>query len=321
MARSSLEGSARELSRQQRRKGSSTLKGLLFASPFLVGFALLFAYPIASSGVYSFTSFNLFQPPTWIGLANYRELMGDSVFWTALGNTAVLTLVGVPLTILISLLGAHILNLPVRGQPLYRALLYVPVVVPVVVGSYLWRWLLNTQYGFVDYFLGLLGLPQPAWLTQPAWGRPAVLIVTMWAIGSTMLIYLAALKDVPQELYEAAQLDGAGSWKRFLNVTWPALTPITLFQIFVVMVSFLQIFTQPYLLSQDATANNSTGNAGGNGAGNSMLTIATYIYENAFQFLKMGYASAIAWILFVIIAVISILLFLTSKKWVHYDND
>ncbi len=197
-----------------------TLLGLAFASPFLIGAAVFIVWPVLASAVYSFTDFNLFQPPSWVGLDNYAQMMRDDTFWKALANTLFLTVLGVPLTILISIAGAHLLNLPVRGQPLYRALVYLPTIVPIVVGGYLWRWLLNTQYGFVNYFLGLLHLPQPEWLEQPQWGKPAIVLMCLWTIGGTMIIYLAAIKDVPAELYEAAELDGAGWFARFRYITW-----------------------------------------------------------------------------------------------------
>jgi multiple sugar transport system permease protein len=307
---------SRRTARHERR---ALWKGLAFASPFLLGFVVFIAYPMVASGYYSFTDFNLFQSPTWVGLANYRHMFSDSTFWQALWNTLFMTAVGVPLTIIIGLAGAHVLNFPIKGQPIYRALVYVPVIVPIVVGSYLWRWMLNSQYGYVDRLLQLLGLPQPAWLTEPAWGKPAILLIALWTIGSTLLIYLAAIRDVPQELYEAAQLDGAGSWRRFVNITWPRLTPVTLFQIIVVMISYLQIFTQPYLLTQANAVGN--GAAASGGAGNSMLSLSMYLFENAFSFLKMGYASAMAWVLFVLTLLITLILLWSSKLWVHYDNN
>ncbi len=222
--------------------------------------------------MYSFTDFNLFQPPSWVGLDNYAQMMRDDTFWKALANTLFLAVLGVPLTILISIGGAHLLNLPVRGQPLYRALVYLPTIVPIVVGGYLWRWLLNTQYGFVNYFLGLLHLPQPEWLEQPQWGKPAIVLMCLWTIGGTMIIYLAAIKDVPSELYEAAELDGAGWFARFRYVTWPTISPVTLFQIIVTVIAYLQIFTQPYLLTQTRL------NEASGGPGQSMISYAMYLY-------------------------------------------
>jgi len=292
-----------------------TLLGLAFASPFLIGAAVFIVWPVVASAVYSFTDFNLFQPPSWVGLDNYAQMMRDDTFWKALANTLFLAVLGVPLTILISIGGAHLLNLPVRGQPLYRALVYLPTIVPIVVGGYLWRWLLNTQYGFVNYFLGLLHLPQPEWLEQPQWGKPAIVLMCLWTIGGTMIIYLAAIKDVPAELYEAAELDGAGWFARFRYVTWPTISPVTLFQIIVTVIAYLQIFTQPYLLTQTRL------NEASGGPGQSMISYAMYLYQNAFVFLKMGYASAMAWVLFLLTLAITLVLLWSSKKWVHYGSD
>jgi multiple sugar transport system permease protein len=191
---------------------------------------------------------------------------------------------------------------------------YLPTIVPVVVGGYLWRWLLNTQYGFIDYFLGLIHVPQPAWLDDPDWGKPAIVLMCLWTIGGSMVIYLAAIKEVPGELYEAAQLDGAGWFSRFRFITWPTVSPITLFQIIVTVIAYLQIFAQPYLLTQTRL------NAASGGPGQSMISYAMYLFENAFVFLKMGYASAMAWVLFLITIVITLIILWTSKRWVHYGS-
>ncbi len=295
-----------------RRSSHRTLwLGFAFASPFIVGFLFLFAYPIAASAYYSFTDFNLFQSPTWVGWDNYAQMFENPTFWQSLGNTLYLTVVGVPLAIVISLAGAHLLNFPVRGQPLYRALVYLPSIVPIVVGGYLWRWLLNTQYGFFNYILSWFGIDGPAWLTDADWTRPAILLMSFWTVGGTTIIYLAALKDVPQQLYEAAELDGAGAWRKFLNVTWPMISPVTLFQVIVTLIAFLQIFTQPFILSQQRL---NTPSAGPDG---SMLTFAMSLYQNAFVFLKMGYASGMAWILFLVTLTITLVVLATSRKWVH----
>lgn len=291
-----------------------TIRGLAFAAPFLIGFTVFIAYPVGASAFYSFTDFNLFQSPTFVGLDNYQLMANDPRFKIALYNTLYLTVVGVPLSIFIALAGAHLLNLPVRGQPLFRALAYLPSIIPAVVGGYLWRWLLNAQYGFINHFLSLIGVDGPGWLVEPEWTKPAIILMSLWTVGGTMIIYLAGLKDVPQELHEAAALDGANALQRFRHVTWPVLTPITLFQVIVLIIAYLQIFTQPYLLSQ--TRLNNTGS----GPGQSMLTYAMYIFQNAFSFLKMGYASALAWVFFLLTLVITMLVLASSKKWVHYGS-
>jgi len=280
-----------------------------------VGFFVLIAGPVIASAWYSFTDFNLFQSPHFVGLTNYRQMMHDTVFWKGLTNTLYLTVVGVPIGLAISLTGAIILNMPVRGQPLYRALVYLPTIVPVVVSGYLWRWLLNPQYGYLNELLRLLHLPQPLWLDNPAWGKPAILLTTFWTVGGMTVIYLAALKDVPRDLYEAAAMDGAGPWARFWNVTWPVISPVTLFQVIVSTIAYLQIFAQPYLLTQ-----NSQLNAANGGPQNSMLSYSMYLFQNAFVFLKMGYASAMAWVLFIITMGITAVLLLNARRWVHYGN-
>lgn len=298
--------------RQWPARRRQTATGLAFAAPFLIGLAVFFVYPILASAGYSFTDFNLFQDPEFVGLDNYRTMWSDERLQKSLWNTAYLTVLGVPLSIVIALAGAHVLNLPVRGQPIYRALVYLPTIVPIVVGGYLWRWLLNARYGFLNYFLGLLHLPQPSWLEDPAWGKPAILLMSFWTVGATTVIYLAALKQVPRDLYEAAALDGAGPVARFRHVTWPMLTPVTLFQVIVLIIAYLQIFTQPFLLTQTRLA------SGGGGPADSMLVYAVYLFQNAFVFLKMGYASAMAWVLFLLTMVATAVLLGTARRWVHY---
>ncbi|MBX3195341.1 MAG: sugar ABC transporter permease [Microbacteriaceae bacterium] len=287
------------------------LAGLAFAAPFLIGFGIFIAYPVAASGFYSFTDFNLFQAPDFVGVDNYTRMAGDERFWIALTNTLLLTVTGVPLSIVIAMAGAHLLNLPVRGQPLFRALVYLPSIVPVVVGGYLWRWMLNTEYGFINHFLSLVGIDGPGWLVEPEWTKPAIVLMSLWTVGGTMIIYLAALKDVPRDLYEAAAIDGANWWTRFRHITWPTLSPVTLFQVIVNLIAYLQIFTQPYLLAQTRLNNV------GAGPGQSMLTYAMYLFQNAFSFLKMGYASAMAWVLFLITLAITIVILVSSRRWVH----
>jgi multiple sugar transport system permease protein len=298
-------------------RGRVLFKGLAFASPFLIGFAVFFAYPIIASGWYSLTDFSLFQPPRFVGLANYQRMAADAKLWKSLYNTLFLTVTGVPLSLIIALAGAHVLNLPVRGQPLFRALVYLPTIIPVVAGGFLWRWLLNAQYGFVNEVLRWFSIPQPNWLVEPAWGSTSVLLVSLWTVGGTMLIYLAALKDVPQELYDAAALDGAGPWRHFLYITWPTISPVTLFQVIVLLIAYLQIFTQPFVLAKDPGIGSSTSS----GPGDSMLTYSVYLFQNAFMFLKMGYASAMAWMLLLITLAVTLLLLWSSRYWVHNGGN
>ncbi|MER6948215.1 sugar ABC transporter permease [Nonomuraea sp. NPDC000554] len=294
---------------------SERRSGILFSSPWLVGLLVLTAGPVLASLYYSFTDFNLFESPEWVGLDNYARLLADDRFMTALWNTVYLTVFGVPVMLALALLVALALNFPVRGQPLYRAIVYLPAIVPIVTATYLWRWMLNAQYGYLNQLLDLLHLPQPNWLDDPLWTKPAVLLVGFWGIGSTAVIYLAALKQVPQQLYEAAAVDGANARQRFWHVTWPAITPVTLFQLIMGIITSLQIFTQPYLLAQERL------NPAAGGPGDSLLTYTMYLYQNAFSFLKMGYASAMAWVLFTVILALTAIVLKTSKRWVHYGLD
>lgn len=294
-----------------------TRRGLLFATPWLIGFSAFFAYPIVASGFYSFTSFNIFQPPTWVGLENFQTLFDDPRFYKSLYNTLFLAFFGVPLGVALALGLAMLLNLKVRGQPIYRAMVYLPTIVPIVVAVYVWRWLLNAQYGWVNEVLVALGLGRPLWLNDPMWTKPAILIIAFWTIGGTVVIYLAALKEIPEELIEASTIDGAGPIRRFRHIILPIITPVTLFQVVVTLIAYLQIFTQPYLLSQEPNSNT---NLALGGPDESMLTYAMYIYQNAFIFLKMGYASALAWMLFIIVLVLTLAIFGSSRRWVHYGN-
>ncbi|WP_214326334.1 carbohydrate ABC transporter permease [Nonomuraea sediminis] len=293
-------------------KRRQLLLGLAFASPWLLGFCLLIAGPILASAVYSLTDFNLFQEPNFVGLDNYREMLGDERFWTSLANTAYLTLIGVPLSLILSLACAMLLNLPLRGQPLFRAVVYLPTILPIVVTTYVWRWLMNAQYGYVNKAIGWLGVEGPAWLEDPTWTRPAILLMGIWGIGSSTVIYLAALRDVPREYYEAAEVDGAGWWARFRRITVPMLTPVTLFQLITGVIAYLQIFTQPFLIAQTRM------NQASGGPGDSLLTYSMYLFQNAFVHLKMGYASAMAWVLFVGTMAITAVIILSSRRWVHY---
>lgn len=273
------------------------------------------AGPIAVSLYYSFTEFNLFQSPKWVGLQNYAGLMADPKFWRSVFNTAYLAIIGVPLGLALALLVALALNFPVRGQPLYRAIVYLPAIVPVVTATYLWRWVFNAQYGYLNQLLGHVGLPQPNWLADPVWTKPSVIIITLWGIGGTAVIYLAALQQVPQQLLEAAAVDGANTWKRFWHVTWPTLTPVTLFQLIMGIIGALQIFAPTYLLTQTRS------NGASGGPGDSLLTYAMYLFHNAFVFLKMGEAAAMAWILFLVIGGLTALILVTSRRWVHYGSE
>lgn len=287
--------------------------GLLFASPWLVGFLAFTVYPSLASLFYSFTTFNTLQPPVWVGLDNFATLViTDPLFWTAVRNTLYFTVIGVPASILLSLALALLLNQPRRGVTVYRALIYVPAIMPPVVTAIIWVWILNPENGLLDQILGLFHLPQPGWLTDPTWSKPALLLMATWALGQTMVILLASLQDVPVHLHEAAMIDGAGRMRRFWHVTLPRLSPVLFYNVVVGVIFSLQYFTQAFVAE-----------GGGNNLGaplNSTLFYSIYLYENAFSYFKMGYASAMAWLLFALTIIMTMFLFRFSRHLVYYEG-
>lgn len=289
--------------------------GILFAMPWMIGFLVFSAYPIFASAYYSLTSYNLFQPPIFVGFQNYKDLFADPKFYLSLYNTLYITVIGVPIGLIFSLLMASLLNMKVKGQAIYRTIYYIPSIVPIVASSILWVWILNPQYGILNNILGFFHLPQPSWLVDPAYTKPSLIMMDTWRAGGTILIYLAALQGVPKNLYEAADIDGASSWKKFWHITIPAISPVTLFQLIMGLIGSFQYFTQAYMFSTGAAYQVS------GGPSNSMLFYSLYLYQNAFSFLKMGYASAMAWILFIIVVIVSLIVFKTSLRWVYYDSE
>jgi multiple sugar transport system permease protein len=289
-------------------------KGLMFALPFIIGFAIFTFAPMVASLYYSFTDFNILQSPEWTGLDNYREVFSDGRFYKSLVNTSYLTFIGVPLGLAFALATALLLNLrraPLRG--IARAVAYMPAIVPVVVVAYLFRWILNGRYGIVNRALDAVGLDGPNWLLNSAWTKPVVILIGLWAVGGTTVIYLAALRSVSTDLYEAAQLDGCGPIRRFWHVTWPGILPVTVFQLVVGLLLGLQNFAVPYLV-----ASGDGGPGGANqvmgGPGESLLTYAVYLYRVAFGYFRMGYASALAWILFVIALLLTLAVLRLSRR-------
>jgi len=288
--------------------------GLLFISPWLIGFLWLTLYPMLSSLYYAFTDYNLIKAPEWAGAANFKGLLTDNVFWTSLRNTLWMTGVTVPASTILCLTLALLLNNQIRGRSFYRAIFYVPSVMPMVAAAVCWMWFLNPMHGPLNAFLGLLGIQGPNWLRDVHWAKPALVFTILWMSGPTMIIYLAALQGVPQHLLESAQLDGAGWYGRFLHVVLPALSPAILFNLIVGIIDAFQIFTQPYIMTVNPQ------NPLPGGPANATLVYAIYIFNNAFRYFKMGYASALAWVMFLVIFICTILVFFTSARWVYYET-
>lgn len=290
--------------------------GLGFIAPWLVGFLAFTLFPIVSSFYYSLTDYNLVRSPQWIGLSNYAALLTDRAFYESLYNTLYMVLIGLPLHLVWALALALLLAPSRTGIGLFRTLFYLPTVLPVVAATLLWRWMLNPSHGIVNTALAFLGLPEPGWLVDPAWSKPALILMGMWGVGGTMVIYLAALRDVPRELYEAAEIDGASWWRRTLSITLPMISPVLFYTLVVHTIGYFQYFTQAYVFS----ATGYGGQLAVGGPRNSTLFYALYLYLNAFRFFKMGMASAMAWILFMILIVATLLLFRSSSRWVYYGG-
>lgn len=291
--------------------------GLAFASPWIIGFLTFTVYPFFGSLYFSMTEYDLFSPPRWVGLQNYEGIISDDRFYKSLGNTFFMAFISVPITLTASLLIAMLLNFQVKGINFYRTVFYLPSVIPIVASALLWTWMLNPDFGLINMVLRSLGLPDPAWLLDPKYTKPSLILMSLWGSGAGALIFLAALQGVPKQYYEAAQVDGANAWYRFWKITIPALSPIILFQLIMGLIGAFQIFTESYILAGGKVGgNNSLG-----GPEQSLLFYAVNLYQEAFVFLKMGYASALAWILFLIVLLITFILLKTSGRWVYYGGE
>ncbi|HKG26256.1 MAG TPA: sugar ABC transporter permease, partial [Thermomicrobiales bacterium] len=287
------------------------LAALMFASPWIIGFCWFQLYPIGASLYYSFTSYNLLREPVYVGLDNYRNLFGhDELFRKALRNTGIFTLISVPLDLAVALIIALLLNRNIPGRGVFRAAFFFPAVIPSVATGILWIMVLNTQGGLVNVMLQRLGFSALPWLTSPDWAMPALILLSLWNIGPAIVIFLAGLQDVPRVLYEAAQLDGAGPWSLVRNVTIPMLSPVIVFNLLIGLISALQVFALPFILFANKQGAQSLG-----GPLNAALVYSVRLYSVAFNEFRMGYASAMAWVLSVIIFTLSLLALRLSRRF------
>lgn len=286
----------------------TTLVGLLFTSPFILGFCFFFAYPIGASLYYSLTSYNIMQAPIFIGFQNYIQLFTqDPLFWRALLNTLYFTFASVPLQVTLAFFLALLLNTKLYGRALFRAFYFFPTVVPSVVTGVLWTAILNPSGGLANLLLHVVHLPGPSWLSSPGWAMPALILVSIWGCGSTIIIFLAGLQDVPKQLVEAASLDGSTGLSALWRIVIPLVSPVILFNFIINLIGAFQIFTLPYVMT-------------GGGPLNATLVYSLYLYQNAFEAFRMGYASAMAWILFLIIFGLTLLSLRISRGRVYYEG-
>lgn len=285
------------------------LVGVLFALPWILGFMIFMAYPLLFSMYASFTNFSVLKPPKWIGLDNFTELAQDEVFHQSLWNTFLFALGSVPLSTVAAIGFALLLNLKIKGQVYYRTLLFLPTLVPMVAQATLFLWVFNGDHGLLNEGLRGMGMTPPNWLGDPVYARWTLVAIAAWGCGHAMVIYLAGLQDVPVSLYEAAELDGASAWSKTKNVTLPMISPVIMFNVIMAVIGAVQVFAVPQVMFPGGAPARST------------YMFAMYLYDNAFQNQRMGYASAMAWVMFIIILVLTLISVRLSDKYVHYGSN
>lgn len=286
------------------------LEGYLCILPWLVGFVCFTAGPMLASLAMSFTNWQIISAPEWIGWGNFERLSKDPLFYQALYNTAYISFLSVPLQLVVSLLIALGLNQKLRGVNLFRTIFFLPSQMPLVASALLWLWIFNPDFGLANVMLGALGLAPLKWLFDPSLAKPSIVIITLWGgIGTAMIIFLAGLQGVPDSLYEAASIDGAGAWSRFRHITLPMLSPVVFFNLIIgIIASFQAYFTLVYTTTQGGPAN-------------ATLIYIIYLFFKAFQDFEMGYASSLAWILFLVVVVLTATQFALARRWVYYEGE
>lgn len=289
------------------------LAGLAFISPWIIGFLLFTAGPMVISLGLSFTNYDVLNPPKFVGLANYQQLFTDPKLRLSLANSFYYAALHVPLASIVALALALLLNrVSERMAGFFRTAFYLPSITPAVAVGTLWLWILNPRIGLVNRGLDLLGITGPGWTTDPNWIKPGIVIMSLWSVGSTVILYLAALRNVPPELYEASKIDGANAWQQLLRITIPMISGTIFFTLIVNTIAALQIFTEVYTMF--------FGNMNSTAASSAGLFYNVYLFQQAFKFLKMGYASAMAWLLFIIILILTMIQLRISRRWVYYEG-
>ncbi|MBV7336541.1 sugar ABC transporter permease [Chloroflexi bacterium TSY] len=284
-----------------------TLTGYLFISPFLLGFFLFFVGPALVAAWLTVYDWNMIQRPFYIGLGNFRKMIEDDLFYQSLKVTAYYSLVSVPVSLVLSFVIALLMNFKARGIALFRTIYYLPSIVPAVANAVLWSFMFNTEFGLINALLDFLGFSKIAWLQDPRWAMPAMILMSLWALGATMVIYLAGLQGIPESLYEAAEIDGAGRWASLVNVTIPLMSPVIFFNLIMGIIGSFQIFTAGFLITNG-------------GPQNATLFYVLYTYRTGLQYFDMGYASLLAWVLFCIIMFLTLIVFKYVGRLVYYED-
>ena len=282
--------------------------GYLFLLPWLVGFVSLLLGPMLASIYLSLTNYKMISAPVWIGLANYDRMFSDRLMWQSLKVTATFTLFAVPLGLISAMCVAVLLNQKIFASGVFRTVFYLPSVISGVAVALVFAWIFNFRFGILNYFLSIAGVQGPNWLGNPRYVLTAFMMMSLWGIGANVVIYLAGLQSVPVALHEAATIDGANSWTRFWKITMPLITPVILFTMVMGVIASFQTFTQAYIMTSGGPAN-------------ATLFYLLYLYKNAFNWFEMGYASALAWLLFIVIMICTVILWTTSARWVYYEGE
>ncbi|MDI9547800.1 MAG: sugar ABC transporter permease [Chloroflexota bacterium] len=306
-------GLAESSLRTPRRYGSlrrrEAIMGYVFAAPWILGFVFFIAGPMLASIILSFTNWDLLSPIRFVGFGNYNKLLfNDPLLYQSLKVTSIYAFVSVPLQVALGLVLAILLNQKIKALSFFRSIYYLPSVIGGISVAIMWRWILGTQFGMVNTLLSYAGIEGPAWLGDPQWVLVSFIIMSLWGTGGAMLIYLGGLQGIPSELYEAADVDGAGPIPKFLRITVPMMTPVIFFNMIIGIIHALQEFVAPFVMT-------------GGGPHNSSLFLVLYLYRNAFQMFQMGYASAIAWVLFIYIMILTALVVRSSAVWVYYEGS
>lgn len=283
--------------------------------PTVLGLILFKFGPVIASLYFSFTKYDILSPPKWIGITNYQSLVADNFWIKSIQVTLKYSVLFIPLALIIAYIIAMLMSQELRGISIYRTMWYLPSLVPTVASAVVWRWALNPEFGPINYPFRLLGFDVPGWLTDPTWIIPSVVLIQLWGLGNSALIFLAAIKGVPDSFYEAAEVDGATPWAKFWNITLPMTSSVIFFQLIMTVIASFQVFSVAYILFGGETTSDPAG------PGNSALFYVLYTYRNAFGYFKNGYASAMAWIVFVVIMLLTYLLFRSQKMWVYYEVE
>lgn len=294
--------------REEKRASRDGWVGVLFALPWIIGFLLFTSYPLIASFCYSFTNYSVLRPPSYVGLSNFKELAGDEVFRKSVGNTVLYAIGAVPLSAVMAIGLAMLLNMKVKGMAFYRTMFFLPSLVPQIAMGTLFLWVFNSDYGLLNNMFRAVGIHLPNWLGDPTWSKWTLILIAIWGCGQAMIIYLAGLQDVPVSLYEAAELDGARLWAKTKHVTLPMISPVILFNVVMGIIGAVQTFAIPQLMFPGGSPARST------------YMFAMYLYDNAFQNQRMGYASAMGWVMFLIILLLTLVSLKISDKHVHYEG-